>query len=110
LRVAGRDIARVVVTRDKKRLALAEGAHGTTMTMRPCSLLLQISGMSAASLPRMRQMLEPYGIEPVMGGGAGSASSMGGHNVQVMGPSSRKTGVNPPFTPGGADRRTDGFR
>jgi hypothetical protein len=101
LRVAGRDIARVVVTRDKKRLALAEGPHGTTMTMRPCSLLLQISGMSAASLPRMRQMLEPYGIEPVMGGGT-LGGSMGARNVQVMGPSSRKTGVNPPFTPGGA--------
>lgn len=80
LRVAGREIEKVVVSRDHKRLALA----GSTMTLRPVSTLLQLSGYSEKSLPRLRKALEPYQIEP------------------VIGPSSKKTGVNPPFIEGGA--------
>ncbi len=80
LTLAGRAIERVVVSADRKRLALS----GNTMTLRPATTLLQVSGYSEKVLPHLRQALERYQIEP------------------IIGPSSKKTGVNPPFTEGGA--------
>lgn len=84
LRIAGRKIAKVVVSRDSNRLALADSPHGATMNMRPVSTLLQLSGFSETTLPMLRRAFERYGIEP------------------VIGPSSRKAGPNPPFVPGAA--------
>ncbi len=80
LNLAGHDINKVVISRNRERLALA----GSTMTLRPATTLLQLSGYSEKSLPRLKQALEPYQIEP------------------IIGPSSKKTGVNPPFIEGGA--------
>lgn len=80
LNIAGRAIEKVVVSRNRERLALS----GTTMTLRPATTLLQLSGYTEKSLPRLKQALEPYQIEP------------------IIGPSSKKTGVNPPFIEGGA--------
>lgn len=84
LKIAGKNIARVEVSRDPERLALRDGQNGATMTMRPVNTLLQVSGFSEKSLPRLREMFEPYQISP------------------VIGPSSKKTGVVAPFTPGAA--------
>ncbi|HEX8833934.1 MAG TPA: SpoIVB peptidase S55 domain-containing protein, partial [Abditibacteriaceae bacterium] len=85
LYIAGRKIARVEVSRDRKRLALAPGRDGSVMTMRPTTTMLQLSGFSPAALPMLRRAYEPYGIEP------------------VIGPASKKTNVKtPPFIPGGA--------
>ena len=80
LNIAGRAIEKVIVSRNRERLALS----GTTMTLRPATTLLQLSGYTEKSLPRLKQALEPYQIEP------------------IIGPSSKKTGVNPPFIEGGA--------
>ena len=95
LRVAGRNVTRVVVSRAHSRLALTGSPGAATMTMRPATMLLQMAGMSAASLPRWRKLFEPYGIEPVLGTG-------GSFPAQVFGPSSKKLGVQPAFVPGGA--------
>ncbi|MDQ3815425.1 MAG: hypothetical protein M3347_16030, partial [Armatimonadota bacterium] len=92
LRLAGHDIRRVVVSRDRQRLALAGPANAATMTLQPCTTLLQLSGYSSRSLPRLRQIYEPYGIEPIIGP----------MPSQIIGISSTKTGVTPPFKPGGA--------
>ena len=101
--VAGRNITRVVVSRDPRRAALSGDMLNATMTMRPASTLLQVSGISPSSLSRLRRVFEPYGIEPVLGAsGAGMMGASGSLPMQAMGPSSRKTGVNPPFIPGGA--------
>jgi hypothetical protein len=84
LKIAGRDIRRVEISRDPRRLALRDGADGATMTLKPVSTLLQVSGYSRSSLPRLKKMFEPYGVEP------------------VMGIPSKKTGVKASLAPGAA--------
>jgi hypothetical protein len=86
LSIAGRRIARVEVSRDftAKPVPLRTTSRGAVVTMKPVSTLLQLSGWSQESLPRLRKMFAPYGIEP------------------AIGPASRKTGVKAPFVPGGA--------
>jgi hypothetical protein len=84
LRLAGHNITKMVVSRDSKRVALVGNIDSATMTMKPASTLLQLSGFSQSSLPRLRKMFDQYQIEP------------------VIGPASKKTGVKPPFIPGGA--------
>jgi hypothetical protein len=82
--LAGHKIARVEVSRDKTRLALSGPQDGATMTMRPVNTLLQVSGFSEKSLERLKTVLEPYQISP------------------VIGPSSKKTVPPPPILPGSA--------
>ena len=67
LKLAGKSIARVQVSRDRKRLALRGPDNSATMTMRPVSTLLQLNGFSQASLRRLQRLFEPYGVEPVLG-------------------------------------------
>jgi len=107
LQVAGRNIERVVVSRDRTRLALSGERSSATMTMHPATMLLQVSGVSADSLPRLQRVLAPYGLEPIMGGGRSSGGSFGGGlsggmGAQVFNMSSKKTGVKAAFIPGGA--------
>jgi len=106
LQVAGRNIARVVVSRDRTRLALSSERSSATMTMHPATMLLQVSGVSTDSLPRLQRVLAPYGLEPIMGGGRSSGGSFGGMSggmgAQVFNMSSKKTGVKAAFIPGGA--------
>lgn len=106
LQVAGRNIERVVVSRDRTRLALSGERSSATMTMHPATMLLQVSGVSADSLPRLQRVLAPYGLEPIMGGGRSSGGSFGGMSggmgAQVFNMSSKKTGVKAAFIPGGA--------
>ncbi len=99
LKIAGRNIAQVVVSRDRTRLALSGDVRHSTMTMRPATMLLQVSGVSASSLARLQKTLEPYGLEPIAGGGTAMG---GGLSSQVFNMSSKKTGVTPAFIPGGA--------
>lgn len=94
LQVAGRSVDRVVVSSDPKRLALS----GSTLTMRPCTQYVQLSGISAASLPRWQKMMAPFGFTPVIGGGAMSNNQF----TQVFGMPSQKRGVVAPFVPGAA--------
>ncbi|HVF85275.1 MAG TPA: SpoIVB peptidase S55 domain-containing protein, partial [Abditibacteriaceae bacterium] len=109
LRVAGRNISRVLVSRDRTRLALSGDKGAATMTMYPATMLLQVSGFSSEALPRLQRVLAPYGLEPTMGGGrsssgrsSGGRSFGGGSGAQVFNMSSKKTGVKAAFIPGGA--------
>ncbi len=84
LTIAGRNITRVEVSRDPRRLALRDSPDGATMTLRPATTLLQVGGFSESSMPRLRKIFEPYGVEP------------------IMGIPSRKTGVKASLAPGAA--------
>ncbi len=57
---------------------------------------MQMSGFSPASLPRLKKMFEPWGVEPVLGTSGAMAP------VQAFSSANEKTDVNPPFIPGGA--------
>lgn len=67
LKLAGRSIKRVEISRDTKRVALRDGANGATMTLKPVTTLLQVGGFSESSMPRLRKIFEPYGVQPIMG-------------------------------------------
>jgi hypothetical protein len=90
LNVGGKEIKRVVVAKNATRLALNEvlkdqKGNADTGVMRPTSTLLQVSGFSQDSLEKLKQVFEPYGLEP------------------FIGPSSKKTGVpSPKLEPGAA--------
>ena len=103
LKIAGRNVAQVVVSRDLARLAFSGDARHATMTMRPATMLLQVSGVSASSLARLQKVMAPYGLEPIAGGGKfGGTSFSGASPSQVFNMSSKKSGVRPAFVPGGA--------
>lgn len=89
--VAGRQISRVEVTRNRQLAAL----DGSTMRMRPCTNYVLLSGVAPRNFASWQKMLAPYDVTPILGGGALSAA-----NRQVFGPSSRKTGVIASLTPG----------
>ncbi|MEO6906967.1 MAG: WD40 repeat domain-containing protein, partial [Abditibacteriaceae bacterium] len=84
----GEKISRVVVAKDATRMALLnvlQDRKKGTAIMRPTSTLLQVSGFSQDSLANLKQVLEPYGLEP------------------FIVPSSKKTGVaSPKIQPGAA--------
>ena len=90
LKVGGKEIKRVVVAKNATRLALNDVIedqkhNADTGIMRPTSTLLQVSGFSQDSLEKLKQVFEPYGLEP------------------FIGPSSKKTGVaSPKLEPGAA--------
>jgi len=92
LMVDGHAIDRVVVSTDPGRLPLS----GSVMTMRPCTRLLQLSGVDAASLPRWTKLFAPFGYTPVLGGGTMSGSKFS----QVFGIPSSQMPVATPFVPG----------
>ncbi|MBW3634904.1 MAG: hypothetical protein KY445_00385 [Armatimonadetes bacterium] len=100
LTIQNRRIARLEVTRDPALSDFSGPSHAATLRLRPATQLLQLSGVSAGSLGRWKAMLEPYGISPVIGGGAMSSNSMG--NRQVFGAPSKKTGVSANLAPGAA--------
>jgi hypothetical protein len=77
LQVAGRNITRVVVSPDRKRMAFLGERRAATMTMHPATMQLQVSGISAAALPRLREKFLPYGLEPVQGGRSFGCRSWG---------------------------------
>ncbi len=79
LLIGGENIGKVIVSRQK--FALREPG---TIRMRPASTLLQLGGFSPESLPSLRRIYEPYGIEP------------------VIGPASHKSVKSPPLVPGSA--------
>ncbi len=87
--VAGRQIERVEVTRNRQLAAL----DGSTMRMRPCTNYVLLSGVSPRNFASWQKMLAPYDVTPVLGGGAMS-------NRQAFGMSSRKTGVKASLVPG----------
>ncbi len=89
IRVAGRDINRVEVTRNPRLAAL----DGATLRMRPCTNYILLSGVSPSRFGVWQKLFAPYDVTPVLGGGA-----MG--NSQVFGPSSRKSGVQTALVPG----------
>lgn len=95
LSIGGKRFSQVVVSRNRNQ-AMQPG----TLVGRPCNLLMQMSGFSPASLPRLKQMFEPWGIEPVIGTGGVMGSAMS--PVQAFSAANEKTDVNPPFVPGGA--------
>lgn len=84
LSLGGQNIARVEVSRGTaKPLRIASNGDAIA-TMRPVSTLLQVSGWSEKSLPRLRKLYEPYQIVP------------------MVGPASKKSGVKGSLAPGGA--------
>lgn len=98
IRVANRQISRVLVAADPKRAPFSGTPEATTMTMRPCTNYLLLSGVGVSSLDRWKRTLEPYGVTPILGGGAMSS----GMQRQVFGIPSRKTGVQANLAPGAA--------
>ncbi|RYG66217.1 hypothetical protein EON80_15865, partial [bacterium] len=95
LTIGKRRIARLEVSRDRSQSAYSGPDSSATMRMQPTIQFMQMAGISDASLPRWKTFFEPYGIVPVMGGGAMS-------NRQAFGPASRKTGVTANLAPGAA--------
>ncbi len=93
--IGGQRISQVVVSRNHSQ----EMVPGT-LVGRPCTMLMQMAGFSPASLPRLKKMMEPFGIEPVLGTGGVMSSSAS--PVQAFSAANEKTDVNPPFIPGGA--------
>src|SRR5690606_26944168 len=72
LEVGGKNINRVVVAKNTTRLALndviaEQTLPADTAIMRPTSTLLQVSGFSPDLLEKMKQVYEPYGLEPFIG-------------------------------------------
>lgn len=96
--IGGQRVSQVIVSRDlySANRSVAPG----TLVGRPATMLMQMSGFSPASLPRLKEMFAPWGVEPVLGTSGGMGSSMRG--VQAFSAANEKTDVNPPFIPGGA--------
>ena len=99
LQIGARRVTRVAVSSDLRVPDWSRGADGaTTMAMRPCTRLVLLSGVSPASLPRWKNLFAPYGLTPMIGGGAMSKST----KAQVFGTPSTKTGVKANLAPGAA--------
>ncbi len=95
LTIQNRRIARLEVTRDASLSTFSGPNDAATMRMRPATQMLLLSGISEAGLGRWKTMLAPYGITPVLGGGA-----MIRH--QVFGMPGKKPGVQANLAPGAA--------
>ncbi len=93
--IQGRRIARLEVSSDPKLAAFSGAMGAATMRMRPATQFLLLSGVPENGLNRWKSMLAPYGITPVLGGGA-----MIRH--QVFGAPSKKSGVAANLAPGAA--------
>ena len=98
LQIGGRRIARVAVSSDLRVPDWSGPDVATTMAMRPCTRLVLLSGVSPLSLPRWQRLFSPYGLTPMIGGGAMSKSAQ----MQVFGTPSTKSGVKANLAPGAA--------
>ena len=99
LQIGERRVTRVAVSSDLRAPDWMKGADGqTVMTMRPCTRLVLLSGVSPASLPRWNRLFAPYGLTPMIGGGAMSKAAQ----AQVFGTPSTKSGVKANLAPGAA--------
>ncbi len=98
LQIAGRQIARVAVSSDLRVPDWSGPDAAATMAMRPCTRLVLLSGVSPSSLPRWQRLFSPYGLTPMIGGGAMSKSAQ----AQVFGTPSTKSGVKANLAPGAA--------
>ena len=98
LQIGGRRIARVAVSSDLRVPDWSGPDAAATMAMRPCTRLVLLSGVSPQSLPRWQRLFSPYGLTPMIGGGAMSKSAQ----MQVFGTPSTKSGVKANLAPGAA--------
>ena len=98
LRIGAKNVAQVSVSSDWRAPAWSGPDAYATMTMRPCTRLVLLSGVSPESLPRWKNLFAPYGLTPMIGGGAMSKSAQ----AQVFGTPSQKTGVRANLAPGAA--------
>ena len=98
LQIGGRRVTRVAVSSDWRIPNWSGPDASATMAMRPCTRLVMLSGVSPSSLPRWKNLFEPYGLTPMIGGGAMSKSAQ----MQVFGTPSSKTGVKANLAPGAA--------
>ena len=98
LHIGGRRVTRVAVSSDLRVPDWSGPAVAATMAMRPCTRLVLLSGVSPESLPRWQRLFSPYGLTPMIGGGAMSKSAQ----MQVFGTPSTKTGVKANLAPGAA--------
>ena len=99
LQIGARRVTRVAVSSDLSVPDWTRGADGqSVMTMRPCTRLVLLSGVSPQSLPRWTKLFSPYGLTPMIGGGAMSRAA----KAQVFGTPSTKTGVKANLAPGAA--------
>ena len=98
LQIGNRRVARVAVSSDLRVPDWSGPDAFATMAMRPCTRLVLLSGVSPESLPRWQRLFSPYGLTPMIGGGAMSR----GAQMQVFGTPSKKTGVTANLAPGAA--------
>ena len=98
LQIGARRVTRVAVSSDLRVPDWSGPDALSTMTMRPCTRLVLLSGVSPDSLPRWQRLFAPYGLTPMIGGGAMSKSAQ----AQVFGTPSKKTGVKANLAPGAA--------
>ena len=98
LQIGDRRVARVAVSSDLRVPNWSGPDFAATMVMRPCTRLVLMSGISPESLPRWKSLFEPYGLTPMIGGGAMSKSAQ----AQVFGTPSEKSGVQANLAPGAA--------
>ena len=98
LQIGARRVARVAVSSDFRLPSWSGPDAAATMAMRPCTRLVLMSGISPTSLPRWNRLFAPYGLTPMIGGGAMSKSAQ----AQVFGTPSTKTGVKANLAPGAA--------
>ncbi len=98
LRIGGRNVARVAVSSDSRVPDWSGPDVAATMAMRPCTRLVLLSGVAPDSLPRWQRLFSPYGLTPMIGGGAMSKTAQ----MQVFGTPSTKTGVQANLAPGAA--------
>ena len=98
LQIGDRRVARVAVSSDLRVPNWSGPDFAATMAMRPCTRLVLMSGISPESLPRWKSLFEPYGLTPMIGGGAMSKAAQ----AQVFGTPSAKSGVQANLAPGAA--------
>ena len=98
LRIGARNVTRVAVSSDARVPDWSGPDAFATMAMRPCTRLVLLSGVAPSSLPRWQRLFAPYGLTPMIGGGAMSKSAQ----MQVFGTPSQKTGVKANLAPGAA--------
>ena len=96
--VGQRNVTRVAVSSDLGIPDWSGPEAFSTMTMRPCTRLILLSGVSPDSLPRWKNLFSPYGLTPMIGGGAMSRAAQ----AQVFGTPSQKSGVQANLAPGAA--------
>ena len=98
IRVANRLVSQVDVSLNPRKAAFSGSPLSSTMTMRPCTRLILLSGVSPNNIGRWNRMFAPYGLTPMISGGMMSSAM----RAQVFGPSSKKSNVKANLAPGAA--------